>query len=358
LIAGPDGAVTFANDESVRVLGHATEAVPALGDWLRRWAFERAHVRSRAVAVDGAGREAPAQGEPVAPFQVPVTGKDGTERTMLVTAAPLGESLLLVLADLSVERSFLDRVALASRAAALAMLGVALSHEVNNPLAAEMADEGVATETCRAARDRLRTEEPVDLQVVARLLEGAIEALVDAQESGHQISRVVRDLARVARPDAERVRELPIDLVHTACRWIPPLVSRTSSVVVEDGGAPAVLAFPGQIEQVILSLIMQAARSSSGGARDTVIVRLGTGPGGCARLEIIDHGPGLDPETRARLLDPRFTPAPATAAEGLGPCLVVCRAIVEAHGGTLSVESALERGTTVRVELPGASMEG
>ena len=71
-----------------------------------------------------------------------------------------------------------------------------------------------------------------------------------------------------------------------------------------------------------------------------------------ARLEVIDDGAGIDPAILARIFDPFFTTR--AIGQGMGLGLPICHAIVTAHGGTLTVESAVGKGSTFRVELPAA----
>jgi two-component system NtrC family sensor kinase len=69
-------------------------------------------------------------------------------------------------------------------------------------------------------------------------------------------------------------------------------------------------------------------------------------------VEITDTGCGIPPENLGRIFDPFFTTKPLGEGTGLG--LSVCQSIIAAHGGTLTVESAVGRGTTFRVTLPAA----
>jgi signal transduction histidine kinase len=236
--------------------------------------------------------------------------------------------------------------------AALGTLVAGVAHKVNNPLAAEIADEGVAIEVCREVRSRIQERNPVDREAEARALGGAIEALEDAQESGKQIARIVRELAVFGRPDARRSRVRLIDLVEGALRWLPASVGRTATVTVEDGGAPDAVVAAGQVEQVIVNLITNAASATQEGQRDTIIVRTGIGEGGRARIEVIDHGRGIAPALQMRIFEPFFTENRGQRGPGLGLGLSICHAIVTAHGGTIAVQSEVGRGTTVRVELP------
>ncbi len=117
-------------------------------------------------------------------------------------------------------------------------------------------------------------------------------------------------------------------------RWLPSSVHTRATVSVEDLGAPDVKASRGQLEQVLA------------GAPVTT------------RLEVVDHGTGIDPANLSRIFDPFFTTRPAGERRGTGLGLSICHAIITDHGGTLTVESEVGKGSTFRVELPAAPVEG
>src|SRR5262249_34870102 len=109
---------------------------------------------------------------------------------------------------------------------------------------------------------------------------------------------------------------------------------------------------PVQIQQVILNLVrngFEATVSRLGSDRETrevVISTASTADG--AELTVSDTGPGVSPETAARLFEPFFT----TKHDGLGLGLSISRSIVEAHAGRLWVVSNPPRGATFHVQLP------
>jgi PAS domain S-box-containing protein len=259
------------------------------------------------------------------------------------------------LVDITEPRALQAQLALASRLAAMGTLLTGVAHEINNPLAAELADQGVALEVVREVRARLDDGAPIDQKAEARLLDGVVEALEDAQESGQRIARIVKDLTAFGRPDARRTRVRIIDVVSGALRWLPATVARTAAIVVEDGGAPDVVASPGQIEQVVVNLLTNAAFATPEGQRDTVVVRIGPGEPGRARLEVVDHGTGIEPANLDRIFEPFFTTHPVGARRGAGLGLAIAHAAVTAHGGSLTVTSVVGRGSTFRVELPAAA---
>jgi signal transduction histidine kinase len=73
------------------------------------------------------------------------------------------------------------------------------------------------------------------------------------------------------------------------------------------------------------------------------------------RLEVSDNGRGIAPELIERIFEPFFTTRPLGQGTGLG--LSICNAIVTAHGGTITVESEVGKGSTFRLELPVAPAE-
>ena len=250
-----------------------------------------------------------------------------------------------------------SQLALSSRLAAMGTLVAGIAHEINNPLAAELSDQGLALEVVREVRTGLEGDAPLDRRAEARRLGDVVEALEEAQESGRRIAQIVKDMTVFANPSPLRTRVRLADVVQAALRWLPASIGRTSKVQVEDGGAPAVMASPGQLAQVVENLIGNAAKALPRGTRDPIVVRIGPGTDGRARLEVVDHGVGIPSTELDRIFDPFYTTRPAGEERGTGLGLAVCRSIVLAHDGTLVVESELGKGSTFRVELPAASAE-
>jgi PAS domain S-box-containing protein len=291
------------------------------------------------------------------------TPATGELRHRQVTATPVRDKGGRVIGSVSVVRDVTEahalqaQMALASRLAALGTLVSGVAHEINNPLAAEMADQGIALEVVREVRERLLSHSPVDRPAEGRALDGVVEALEDAKKSGERIARIVKDLTLFGTPDAKRQPVRLMDIVDAAMRWLPSTVTRTASIQVENGGAPDVFACAGQVEQILVNLITNAARATPEGQRGKVLIRVGPGLPGMARVEVIDHGIGIAPAIRDRIFDPFFTSRPAGPARGTGLGLAICLAIATAHEGTLTVQSEVGKGSTFRVELPAAPAE-
>ncbi len=254
--------------------------------------------------------------------------------------------------DLTERRALEEKLATASRLAALGTLVAGVAHEVNNPLAGAMGAQGTAIESVRDLQARLAGAGAVAPDRLAAWLRELQEILGDAQAGTERIARIVKDLTLLGRRDVQRGRVCLADVVDEAMRWLPASVPRSAAIVVENDGPPDVEASAGQLAQVLINLIANAAKAIPPGRSGRVIVRLGSGEEGRARLEVRDNGVGMEPEVMGRVFDPFFTTRGVGEGTGLG--LPICHSIITAHGGTITVDSVPGEGTTFRIELPAA----
>ncbi len=260
-----------------------------------------------------------------------------------------------VFVDLTAQRTMQEQLHIASRLAAMGTLVAGVAHEINNPLAGTMAGQGATIEDLRALRERATRREAIDPDALVRELDEDLGSLIDAQVGAQRIACIVKDLVMFGRPDPQRTRVRLVDVVEQGMRWLPGshVSSATIQVVSED--APDVIASAGQLGQVIVNLVSNAAKSIPLDRRGVVTIRVGRGSQGTACVEVTDNGSGIRPEVLPRTFDPFFSTREVGQGMGLG--LPICHAIVTAHGGTLTVMSEVGKGSTFRVELPGAPVE-
>jgi signal transduction histidine kinase len=109
-----------------------------------------------------------------------------------------------------------------------------------------------------------------------------------------------------------------------------------------------VLADRIQIRQVLVNLIRNAVVATEHCPSRKITIRTEPGPSGYCEVSVSDTGPGIPPEAVPRLFEPLYT----TRANGMGLGLPICRMIVEAHGGSIWVDTNAGPGATMRFTLP------
>jgi PAS domain S-box-containing protein len=232
------------------------------------------------------------------------------------------------------------------RLAAVGTLAAGVAHEINNPLTCVTSNLAFVEETLA----RMEGLHPDATE--------AREAAEEAALGARRVRDIVRDLRFVARPPGGRSMEVdPVDEVRTALNLAQSEISRRARLDLALERCPTVLASQGQIGQVMIHLLVNAAQSIPSGAPEVHLVRVsaGTDAGGWASIGVADSGAGIPAEVQARIFEPFFTTRPTGSGAGLG--LAVCRGIVASLGGSIDVASEVGRGTTVRIRLPPAHAE-
>ncbi len=183
------------------------------------------------------------------------------------------------------------------------------------------------------------------------------------EQESSRMGGLVEDMLVLARLDQQRpIERRPVDLLTLAAdavqdaRIVAP--SRAIDLTVGTGAAFLVLGDEGRLRQVISNLMNNALTHTPEGSPITMRIltghQQGTPPVPCAVLEVIDHGPGLTHEQAGRVFERFYRADQArgrrTGGSGLG--LAIVAALVAAHGGTVSVDTAPALGATFRITLP------
>jgi two-component system sensor histidine kinase AtoS len=148
--------------------------------------------------------------------------------------------------------------------------------------------------------------------------------------------------------------ELPVLLQRILDRWRPRLAHANIELFFQpDPATPAILGDPRTLEQVFTNLISNAVQAMSTNGKGTLGIKTSAHPGPdllSAEVTVSDSGPGIPPEIREHIFEPFVTTNPG----GTGLGLAITRRIVNAHHGTIDVES-FPGGTIFHVNIPALS---
>lgn len=226
-----------------------------------------------------------------------------------------------------------EQIRRADRLSALGEIAAALAHELRNPLASVKGAFEI---------------------VAARVAPGTPEAEfadIGTKELG-RLDELLGRFLSYARPQPPELQRARLDglLDHVAALLEPEAERAGVEVHIDSRQAiPEVLVDASQIEQVFLNVLLNAIQASPRGGR--VWIRHATERHRLV-IDVLDEGPGIPAEHRARIFDPFFT----TKEKGTGLGLAVSARIVAAHGGDIEAQPGpAQRGTCVRIRLPLAA---
>ena len=207
----------------------------------------------------------------------------------------------------------------------------------------------------------------------ASLLNGLLESegrstteVDEILKAGKRASLLTQQLLAFSRRHMVQMKPVPLnELVRDMQRMLERIIGEDVQLVADLAGALApVRGDPGQLQQVILNLAVNAREAMPGGGTLTLRTRPVSltsrragepelTPGRYVLLEVSDTGVGMDETTRIRIFEPFFTTKARTGGTGLGLAMVY--GIVRQSGGDVSVSSERNRGTTFRIYLPEAT---
>jgi PAS domain S-box-containing protein len=251
-------------------------------------------------------------------------------------------------------RKMQSQLMVSDRMASVGTLAAGVAHEINNPLAAVIANLDYVSDSLArmvAGDPASRREGGGD----AWILEEVKSPLDDAREAAERVRFIVRDLKIFSRsPSEEPRRTVEVKaIMESSLRMAWNEIRHRARLVKSYGEVPGVKANEARLGQVFLNLVVNAAQAMPEGRAENNEIHVTTRfDGARAIIEVSDTGAGIPPGIIDRIFDAFFTTKAVGVGTGLG--LAICHRIVTDMGGELTVESVVGKGTTFRVSLPVA----
>jgi len=296
---------------------------------------------------------------------------------ILLGSRTQGGSTCGVMLDMTRQRQLESELHQARKLESVGRLASGIAHEINTPVQfvtdsvqfvrdsvvdvmAVLDKHRLSTERAAAgeaavglARAALAAEADIDLAYLADNVPKALDRALDGLT---RVAAIVRSMKVFAHPDSKT--KTRIDLNESIASTLTIARNEYKYVAELDtqyGDLPLVACFPGEFNQVVLNLVINAAHAigdvvtgTEQRGRITVTTRQ---DGGDAVIAISDTGTGIAPAVQARLFEPFFTTK--EIGKGTGQGLSHARAVVvERHGGSLTYETEVGVGTTFTVRLP------
>jgi PAS domain S-box-containing protein len=346
-VVGTDGRIVFANPASRRLWGDEPHAERA---WLVHG--------GRPVSAEESAASRALRGETLRDELVRLDLPDGTVRLVMTSAVPVvgaaGEigGAIVLHRDVTEQQAAEDalrrseeQLRQAQKMEAVGQLAGGIAHDFNNLLT------GILS-YCDLLLDEVRAGDPI---------RGDVEQI---RQAGQRAAGLTRQLLAFSR---RQVLQPKVISLNSVLAELDGMVRRLAGadVVVEaeiDPGLWYVLADPGQLEQVVINLVVNARDAMPDGGRLTITTAnriylpdtperpAGVRPGAYVTLSLSDTGVGMELELQSRVFEPFFTTKEPGKGTGLG--LSTVYGIVQQSGGHVALRSAPGQGATFTVLLP------
>jgi PAS domain S-box-containing protein len=297
------------------------------------------------------GESLPAPGSAVWSRTVSHRRRDGTAVRLAITSRPLTfegrAGRLAVAIDVTDKESLEAQLRQSQKMEAVGSLAGGIAHDFNNVLSVILSYSELAALDL-APDDRLRAD------------------LDEIHQAGVRATALIRQLLAFSRRQVLQPKTVNLNEVVSGIeRMLRRLIGEDIELASTRGpGLEMVLVDPGQIEQVLVNLAVNARDAMPLGGKLTIETanalldeafateHAGSRAGRHVTMSVKDTGTGMTPETQARIFEPFFTTKEVGKGTGLGLSTVF--GIVRQSGGTICVESELGKGTTFTVYLPVA----
>jgi two-component system, NtrC family, sensor kinase len=264
-----------------------------------------------------------------------------------------------------------DRIVQSEKLASIGQLAAGVAHEINNPVGYVTSNLGTINEyidTMKAAIDLYRKMADMPLDDLAQresileqiqeleneedldfILEDTEKVMSESMEGVHRVAEIVQNLKSFAREDSDSRGPHNInDGIEAMIKMVWNELKYNCTIVREFGQVPVFQCHKGQINQVIMNMLVNASHAMpEGGGTITIGTSVVEGK---LKICISDDGSGIPEEILPRIFDPFYTTKDVGKGTGLG--LSISHGIILDHSGTIEVESEMGAGTSFIIYLP------
>jgi len=189
------------------------------------------------------------------------------------------------------------------------------------------------------------TKQELEYEFIVEDIGSLIKSCYDGAERSKQI---ILDLKNFSRLDEALVKEVDIhEGIDSALNILESKYKDRISIHKQFGNIPQIMCYAGQVNQVFMNILDNAAQAIEGNGNIYIRTKLADDQ---AIIEFEDTGPGIDEDVLPKIFDPFFTTKPVGEGTGLG--LSICYKIIKSHNGSLEVESEKGKGTKFVIKLP------
>ncbi|WP_217577462.1 ATP-binding protein [Mesorhizobium sp. GbtcB19] len=242
-----------------------------------------------------------------------------------------------------------EQLVQSAKLSALGQMVAGITHEINTPLAYVKAVFELIKERVLASSEMTalsgNEEDEARREELQMLLDDGLHGL-------EEMATLVRTMKNFSRLDKGNIESFSVEEgIESALLIARPQIKYVADVNCEFDSVPPIMGSASQLRQVLLNLIVNAAQAmATMDRRGLLTLRTRLTSSDTVQIDVCDNGPGIPEEHLGKLFDPFFTTKPVGEGSGMG--LSICYRIIENHGGTITVNSKIGKGSIFTLTLP------